>query len=268
MKYDMTKLTSEGFKGADTHTLLDPLLKNAENNGIGIVFLDEFDKKLVPSYTSGGNDVNEEIRSQILTIIEGTEYSHEVSTFSPMGYAGVQGKTIDTSNTLFIASGSFNNLRKENAENAKTRAAGFNVDYVPVSEMEVHYRPLKREDMVKNNDAYELLGRLPLIINYHPLSEEALDKVIDKLTKAVAASIGCEIVIGDEMRTSLKQLGNGKFGCRLITATILDTVYPSFIEHLEADKTSPANAVIIVADRLGESHLECRRSSVKKSLEA
>ncbi|MBO4679282.1 MAG: AAA family ATPase, partial [Lachnospiraceae bacterium] len=68
---DMTSVTEEGFKGNNTEYMVKELVTNFETQGIGIVFLDEFDKKLLPSYSSKGSNVNAAVQSQILTIIEG-----------------------------------------------------------------------------------------------------------------------------------------------------------------------------------------------------
>lgn len=246
-QYDMTSLTTEGFRGNDTHNVIDPLLKKQQYNGIGIVFFDEFDKKMISSYTSYGTDVNAEVRSQILTLVEGTKYTHEASRTCSM--------TIDTSNTLFLALGAFTQFRKERGEEAAYRTAGFLSDKNEVSEDEIHYMPLTRENMVKDNQAYELLGRFPHIINYRPLGKEAVDMIIEKLNRTASASVGIKIVLSDETRAALFKLANGKFGCRLIESSILDSAYPSYIRFLEGDETDPSQVQIFI-DELGKSHLE------------
>ena len=95
---DFSLVTEEGFKGRDVNYILDPLFE-ADTNGIGIVFVDEFDKKILPSCNAYGDNINLAIQNQILSIIEG------------IGIKG-NGRFIDTNNTLFIFSGAFHELKK------------------------------------------------------------------------------------------------------------------------------------------------------------
>ena len=47
-------ITEEGIVGAGSSILVDELMENG-TNGYGIVFMDEFDKKLIPSFAEGAN---------------------------------------------------------------------------------------------------------------------------------------------------------------------------------------------------------------------
>ena len=102
---DCSALTEAGFKGNDPSSVVGGLLDKPNSNGIGIVFLDEVDKKVVPSYTTGGTNVNAAVQHGLLTIMEGC----------PVRAKGTS-RAIDTSNTLFVAMGAFDFLRNEKEE--------------------------------------------------------------------------------------------------------------------------------------------------------
>ena len=61
-------ITEEGIVGAGSSILVDELMENG-TNGYGIVFMDEFDKKLIPSFAEGAN-TSAAVQNQLLTIIE------------------------------------------------------------------------------------------------------------------------------------------------------------------------------------------------------
>lgn len=75
-----------------------PLLEEG-SDGTGIVFLDEFDKKLLPSYSSQGENINAAVQSQLLTMIEGR-------------IIRINRYEIDTNKTMFVGLGSFDEYRK------------------------------------------------------------------------------------------------------------------------------------------------------------
>ena len=51
---DMTQVTEEGYKGKNTKSIISVLFDHTETKGVGIIWMDEFDKKLIPSYTGRG----------------------------------------------------------------------------------------------------------------------------------------------------------------------------------------------------------------------
>ena len=111
IQLDITKLTSEGFKGMDSKDFFSGLFTESVN-GIAIVVLDEIDKRLIRDCNAYGDNVNTTIQSQLLTLIEGTEFSREIDD---------EVVTINTSNTLFVAARAFQSIRdKRKAEREKS----------------------------------------------------------------------------------------------------------------------------------------------------
>ena len=207
---DLTSITEEGFTGKNTKDLVYAL-KN-EDKGVGIVFIDEFDKKLIPSYAKGGENVNLAVQDQILTLIEGRMLAEK-------------GKDdVDTSDTLFIGMGSFDYCRKNRKEEAKS--IGFKADNEKAMS---HYAEITKEDMISLGGSYELIGRFSSVINYHELSSDVVDKLIDRFITQESSNIGCAISISEEMREILHDSANGKYGCRNIRNLIHQSAFRGYL---------------------------------------
>ena len=70
-------------------------------NAIGLCFMDEIDKKITPEITSEGRITNYGVQCELLTMIEGGDISNK------------RGRTINTSNMMFIGMGSFDLFRRK-----------------------------------------------------------------------------------------------------------------------------------------------------------
>lgn len=94
---DSTQITSSGYAGADLSDALAALDGISE----AIVVFDEFDKVVMPSTTSTGEDKNKEVQANYLKLLEGADIIGKR-------------KRISTENTGFILCGAFPNLMGEN----------------------------------------------------------------------------------------------------------------------------------------------------------
>ena len=222
---DMTSMTQEGFKGKNSEYMTEPL--KADDNGIGIAFLDEFDKKIVPSYSGNGDNVNMAVQTQILTIIEGRKEGGR--------------KKIDTGNTLFIAMGAFDACRQK--KSIREKHVGFGqMSY----EGEKHYTYITREDMIDLGACYELIGRFSSIINYHELSEETIDEIIDEMVKKVSRGFECKVSISANMRNALHYNANSKYGCRILESMIRENAMQEYLKLLKSDVAVDEYEILIV----------------------
>ncbi|MCR5101898.1 MAG: AAA family ATPase [Butyrivibrio sp.] len=226
---DMSNITEEGYKGADTVSIVEGLtVHEGAYGGVGIVFLDEFDKKLIPSIGSG-IDVNKAVQSQILTLIEGRVMR-------------AYGVTIDTNNTLFIAMGSFDSCRKTKKVE---KHMGFGTE---LADEINHYEDITREDMIRMGAIEELLGRFTMIINYHELSDESLDEIIKHYVIKCMNSMRVGITKANLYDREIKKKANGPYGCRIIKNLIYEDITNIRIELLTNPKeerwvTRPNNMV-------------------------
>ena len=215
---DVSVITEEGIVGAGSSILVDELMENG-TNGYGIVFMDEFDKKLIPSFAEGAN-TSAAVQNQLLTIIEGREVPF-ILNGQPTGYY------IDTSNTMFIGLGSFNESREQ-----KKNAAKNNLGFGARTQDNDMFDEITREDMIKMGASYEMIGRFPLIVNYHKLSEEAVDKIIDKTLETLRLAYQLPIELDADMRTQLHEFANGVYGCRMLDSSIRDQVIKQYTAWL------------------------------------
>lgn len=221
---DLSRITATGYKGMDPSDLLTTFYNKHFKNAIGIVFLDEFDKKLIPSFNGMGQDTNREAQSCLLTLVEGSVIQNKLN------------EEVDTSNIMFIGLGSFNECREQ--AKYKPLPLGFN-SQIEENESYNIYQPITKKDMINAGGLYELIGRFPIIINYNALDNEGIKNIVNKIILAISESYDCKIVISDGMMEYLIKEGNSDFGCRLIDSIIRQSVlteYTKALEHPNYDK--------------------------------
>lgn len=233
---DVSAITETGFRGAHVNSILTELFNHNETNGVGIVWLDEFDKKILPSYGGDGTNVNRNVQHEFLTILEGREVTGKKGERMEV--------TIDTSNTFFIAMGAFDYFRNEKANEANE--IGFGADYKEYD----HYDYITREDIIEAGGCYELLGRISSIINFHPLSDKDTRKIIDLIRRKEESGLNLSIEIKENSIKELVALNNSKFGCRLIRSAMHDRVMMQY-KNMKLKRLNPETYKIVL-DRNGD----------------
>ena len=198
---DASALTETGFKGSDPQTIISGIAERDKSNGIGIVFVDEMDKKLLPSYTNSGQNANAAVQHALLSVIEG----REVEIKKQSGRMTV----INTENTLFIAMGAFDFLRKEKEEEKS-------ISFGKKNEKREHYADITREEMLEAGALNEFVGRFHTVINYHRLSEEAIRNIVNKNLSELEEEFHVSIVAEENVYRAIIDKSNGKFGCRTL----------------------------------------------------
>ena len=243
---DMTGITEEGFRGKDTYSLLEVFDKKEETMGEGIIFLDEFDKKMMPSWTAQNQNVNQNIQSQLLVTIEGTEVVMRT------------GRVIDTSRTMFIGLGAFDMCRDK--KEVVVRHIGFGAEDEGGMD---HYADITREDMIDLGASYELLGRFGTIVNYHKLSANSIDHIVDEMVKNVGKAFDTEIQISDDFRQELHGSANSKYGCRLLESKIRNEAMKVYLKIKKEGLDARTKTMIIgvngncqIVDNLKERWIE------------
>ena len=228
---DVSAITITGFKGGEPSSILSPLLDKGFNQPIGLVFLDEFDKKMMPVFDSHGTNVNQDAQFCLLTIIEGSDVEVKVQRNTSI---------INTEKLMFIGLGSFDFCRER--KELQSKSIGFNMDEDEYD----YYSRITREDMIEAGGAYELIGRFPLIVNFDRLSYDAVDSIIDKTISILQNTYDCEIELADDMRAELHQNANGKFGCRLISSMLVQNIVNQYAQAmLEGYKEKKVLVIII-----------------------
>ncbi len=199
---DLANVTSTGFRGKDPITILEPL-KHSRIDGAGIIFMDEFDKKLMPEYSNRGENVNLAVQNQLLCMVEGMEQDG-----------------IDTENVMFIGCGSFQAVR--DARKDAPRELGFGAKQE--SETEKHFSPVTRAEILEMGACPELIGRFGPVINYEPLNQEALERILEQIRTRQKQFFRREVFLGEGFKAELRAQMNSPFGVRLWESMVHEEV--------------------------------------------
>lgn len=225
---DITSITEEGYKGKDTNAIVEPLYRTGNGSGVGIVFLDEFDKKLVPSFAVGGANVNAAVQAQILTLIEGRKVQ-------------LKEGELDTSYTMFIGLGSFDACRKKREQEKNSPGFGSRIK----EETRDHYYAISREDMIELGASYELLGRFQMIANYYRLSESSVRALIGKYLNELSDSMSVDVCATQELVQYLCAEANGKYGCRMLQSILHEGAMTAYSDILKMRGTGRNYRIIL-----------------------
>ena len=146
-------------------------LEKAEN---GIIFMDEFDKILIPSFDKNGINIHDEVQSQLLTVIEGSEieitYREKRVLF-------------DTSRLLFILAGAFQGIEEYIRESSfKSQKAAGTIGFEAALNKEVPARIDNKSVSIDVLLSYgmkrEFAGRIGSIAVLDGLSRDDMKRIL------------------------------------------------------------------------------------------
>ena len=194
---DATSFTEAGYVGDDVENILYYLYVNSgydiQKTQMGIVYIDEIDKIARKSGEAGSStrDVSGEVvQHALLKIVEGSGISVPIR-----GKRGVSETLfIDTTNILFVGGGAFSGIQdiirarlgkkkigfkemdadgnKNEKEKLKTRQK------LQSDERDEIIYQIKHEDLIKYGMIPELVGRFPVIVPFHPLTVEDIERIL------------------------------------------------------------------------------------------
>jgi ATP-dependent Clp protease ATP-binding subunit ClpX len=170
---DATEYTEAGYYGKDVEVMVGELLHRADQDvekaQRGIVFIDEIDKIARRSQGArtgaGSRDIGGEgVQQSLLKMLEGREI------FAPLNVTQHWNKhdfvVVDTQDILFIAAGTFSDLRVTET----SRPVGFGAS----GDDDGPARRATEKELLDFGLLAELLGRLPVRVELAPLGEDDL----------------------------------------------------------------------------------------------
>jgi len=188
VKADATKFSETGYVGGDVDDLVRDLVRRAGGDvkkaEHGIIYLDEVDKLATRGESSGRDVSGRGVQTNLLKLMEDGDVPvvspNDVtgqlqSAMSAMrGSGALQPETINTRHILFIVSGAFSGI----AEIVRDRLV--QVQKTKTADVDALLAQLTTPDFIAYGLEPEFIGRLPVRVACHGLSEDDLFDVLRK----------------------------------------------------------------------------------------
>jgi len=262
---DCTTLTQAGYVGEDIESVIAKLLQDANYNvdraQQGIVFLDEVDKiGAVPGIHQLRDVGGEGVQQGMLKMLEGTLVNVPERNSRKLRGESV---VVDTTNILFVASGAFNGLDRIVSRRKNEKYLGFGAsvsesqgrraasaadvanNYSSDSgddliEKDSMLKAVQARDMIEFGMIPEFVGRFPVIVPFHSLTEEMLIQILTEPQNALVPQYQMLFSMdkvdltfdSDALRRIARLATERKTGARGLRAIMVSYNFKNFIFEL------------------------------------
>ena len=232
---DATSITETGMKGNDPSDMLKDLLIAANNNlklaQNGIIYIDEIDKLAVYGDNSYRESYSKGTQQGLLRIVEGGIIPLRMD--NPLNPITIN---FDTSNVLFIAGGAFGSLTSDKKSDKEKVSIGFGNFNEKTSSLKPQTaKKLETSDFVKYGMVEEFMGRFPVIVQLHQLSEDEIYRIMVEPKNSVVSQyqklvqcIGSELDFDDELLHKIAKnamkTGTGARGLRTVIENLVESI--------------------------------------------
>ncbi len=239
---DATTLTEAGYVGEDVESILKALYRaadgDAERAGEGIICIDEIDKI---TRKNGGPSVSRDVSGEgvqqgLLKLLEGRK-----ATITPDGSRNRPQQEliqVDTTNVLFICTGSFTGIEDIIQSRIGEQGMGFGAKVdVKLKDLNELRSQVQHEDLLRHGMIPEFMGRLPVVVSCDDLDVEALKEILWRPKNALLRQYqrlfemeGVSLTVTDEALYALaREAERRKSGARglrsIIEEIMLDVMY-------------------------------------------
>lgn len=259
VQVDLSRITEEGYKGEDPSMIPKKILEeNMESNGYGICFLDEADKKCIPSYGSHGTDFNAAVQSNILTLVEGTKLKVNVNDDN-------KNVDFDSNNTMFVFLGAFQSLRTQRKaqtkaveKTEKSRTIGFAslfdeednvqeaVEEPETAASEAIFCDLNIQDIIDFGMQEELAGRISQVVNFRMLSRADMLDIIHCKTESISEELGIHIELTKAAKEELLGISFTGLGVRRPMNAIRELAQNAVADRYFEDDVDYENDIVFI----------------------
>ncbi len=245
VQVDLSLITEAGYKGKETTEIIRQIVEaNHKTDGTAICFLDEADKKFVPSISGSGNDGNAAVQANLLTLVEGSMQTAEIDSDT---------YTIDTGKTMFIFMGAFQSVRDKKQKKQEARATiGFGASVESKSHTDCaadcFYEDITLNEMLETGMLEELAGRVEQVINLHKLTKADMLHLLEEKTKIIGKEMGVAIRLTNAAKSDLLEICYGNLGIRRPLNCIRSLVRNTLADrYFDADFDKSQNCITILS---------------------
>lgn len=249
VQIDLSQYTETGFKGKDTDGILQIIA--AQDNaldGIGVCFLDEADKKFIPSHNSEGDNCNANAQSNMLMLIEGK------AELFPTQSGGT--RIVDSNQTMFVLMGAFQDVRngKQKSVISQNRGIGFKCRDVEACMEDAFYEDITIEEMIEYGMLEEIAGRMQMVVNLHKLSKEDMTRLILSKIRKLERELHISVVFDDDTIDSLLEISYTNLGVRRVMNCLRTVAYRA-VSDVFYDRTIDDNCCLVIESE-DKAHIE------------